>query len=72
MKATLEFDLPAESEDHEVAVNALKWRSVVWEMSQFLRSQIKHGNLSESDIEYAEKVRTKLFDLMEEEGLGEL
>ena len=72
MKATLEFDLPAEYEDHEVAVNAMKWRSVVWEMSQFLRSQIKHGNLSESDIEYAEKVRTKLFDLMEEEGLGEL
>ena len=34
-----------------------------------LRSQIKHGNLSESDIEYAEKVRTKLFELLEDEGL---
>jgi len=70
MKATLEFDLPAESEEHEVAVNAMKWRSAVWEMSQFLRSQIKHGNLSESDIEYAEKVRNKLLELLEDEGLG--
>jgi len=70
MKATLEFDLPAESEEHEVAVNAMKLRSAVWEMSQFLRSQIKHGNLSESDIEYAEKVRNKLLELLEDEGLG--
>lgn len=43
MKATLEFNLPEEDQEHQDALYGSRWRSVVFELDQRLRSRDKHG-----------------------------
>jgi len=42
MKATLEFNLPEDNSEFELATNGLKMHSVLWEMDQWLRAQYKY------------------------------
>lgn len=44
MKATIEFNLPEEQEEFELAVKAGKYRAALWEISQqVFRPARKHG-----------------------------
>jgi hypothetical protein len=65
MKTTLEFTAE-EDEQLRICLNGWRYHSVLWDFQQFLRSEMKHGDLS--DIQYVcyEKIRTKLFELIEE------
>lgn len=72
MKATLEFDEQDELMD---AINGSKWRLVVWELDQDLRGIVKHGYIgnreaTEAEIEMAEYCRTKLRQLISDDGLN--
>jgi hypothetical protein len=64
-KTIIEFSA---EEQHElnIALNGWRYHSVIWELQQYLRGEMKHGDLS--DIQYVcfEKIRTKLFDLIDE------
>jgi hypothetical protein len=64
MKTTLEFTAE-EQEELRMCLNGWRYHSVIWDLQQFLRSEMKHGDLS--DIQYVsyEKIRTKLFELIE-------
>lgn len=42
MKATLEFTLPEEASEHEDAVNGSRWKALVFEYDQLLRSWLKY------------------------------
>ena len=46
MKAILEFDLRDidDAEDHRIALEGHKWLSVIWELDNELRSDIKYAN----------------------------
>ena len=73
MKATLEFNLPEDQDDFELATKGGKWYSIVWEMDQWLRTQYKYM----PDEEYSEdrynayvEAREKLFELMKENGVN--
>lgn len=44
MKAKLEFTLPEEREEFETAVNAGKHRSLLDDVIQLLRNEVKYGN----------------------------
>jgi hypothetical protein len=44
MKATLEFNLPKEQNEHRLAIHGSDWYSVVWGISQRLRSWQRHGH----------------------------
>ena len=44
MKVTLEFDLPEEDDEMQTAINAGRYRSLVMEVDQQLRSWLKHDN----------------------------
>jgi len=72
MKAILEFDLPEERTEFELAANGMKWMSVSHEMAEYLRQQLKYHSEKYTDEEYKvlEQVRKKLQDLIEEEGLS--
>lgn len=62
MKATLTFDEEDELMD---AVNGYKYKLALWDMNQYLRSEIKHNdNLTAEEYDYAEKVREKLIQLI--------
>ena len=65
MKTILEFSAE-EQQEANTAINGWRYQSVIWEFQQFLRTEMKHGDLS--DIQYVcyEKIRTKLFELIEE------
>jgi hypothetical protein len=43
MKAILEFNLPEEKEEFELAVNSVKWYSVCWQLDQYLRDKTKYA-----------------------------
>lgn len=43
MKATLEYTLPEEAEEHMSAVQGALWKSLVWDFDQLLRSWLKYG-----------------------------
>jgi hypothetical protein len=43
MKATLEFNLPEESEEFELATNGTNISLALWKFTQFLRNLDKYG-----------------------------
>jgi hypothetical protein len=72
MKATLEFDEQDELMD---AINGSKWRLIVWELDQDLRSILKHGyfgnrEATDAEIEMADYCRKKLRGLISDDGLN--
>lgn len=72
MKATLEYNLPDERPEFELAVNGAKMQLILWEMDQWLRVQYKYmpdNEYSKDKYETYEKCRDKLRDLMLENGV---
>ena len=71
MKATLEFNLPDDQDDFQDAVNGQKWRLMVWNFDQKLRSQLKYNDkLSPEQYKVYEEIRNLLWEKMGEEGLS--
>ena len=66
MKAILEFDLPEDKEEFEVASQAMDWALLVWHIDQFIRNKIKYEQDRE---EVLQLVRNELTFQMEEKGL---
>jgi hypothetical protein len=71
MKAILEFNLPEEQPEFELANDGYKWQLVVWELDQWLRSQIKYEpeEMSQEVYDAYELCRDKLHYIKEEHGL---
>jgi hypothetical protein len=72
MKATLHFDDP---EDLQDALDGWKWKDVVFILDQDLRSIVKHGHIgnreaTEQEIEAADKLRSKLRELVNDNNLN--
>ena len=57
MKATIEFNLPDEREEHEAAVHGLDWQMILWDLLQ-----------AKSDF-LTEAGRTYVWNEIEERGL---
>jgi hypothetical protein len=73
MKATLEFNLPEDQAEFDLAVNGSKMYSVLWDMDQWLRAQYKYmpdTEYSADKYETYEKCREHLRELMFENGLN--
>ncbi len=73
MKATLEFNLPEDHIEFELAVNGPKMHSVLWEMDQWLRQQYKYmpdSEYSEDKYNTFEKCREHLRELMMENNVN--
>jgi hypothetical protein len=71
-KVTLEFDPIEEREDMEAAINGWKWKMLVWELDQHLRSELKYNSdkLTNEAYEALEKLRERLHELKNESGLS--
>jgi hypothetical protein len=65
MKTILEF---SEEEQHEanIALNGWRYHHVIWEFKEYLRGEMKHGDLSDDQYKSYEKIQSKLFDLIDE------
>ena len=72
MKAILEFNLPEDHIEFELAVNGSKMHSVLWEMDQWLRAQYKYmpdTEYSKDKYDTFEKCRDQLREIMFENGV---
>ena len=57
MKAILEFDLPKERDDHQLAMEGSRWRNVCYDINEWLRKKLKHEDLPEWDQKLYEEVK---------------
>jgi len=66
-KATLTFDLPEEQSEFDIANNAGKYYSILWDLDQYLRNFIKYPSDHEDPIftDTMARVREDLHKLME-------
>jgi len=71
MKATLEFNLPEEEEEHLDAIHGTDWKLVVWDLDQLLRSYIKYGTDQCEDNKDSAflKIRDELHSIIENKRL---
>ena len=69
-KVILEFDPIEDKEEMESAINGWKWKMLVWDLDQHLRSELKHNDaLTGEAYEAVEKIRETLYELKNEIGL---
>jgi len=69
-KVTLEFDPEYDREDMESAINGWKWKMLVWDLDQHLRSELKYNDAVTGEVlEALEKLRDHLHTLKTEAGL---
>ncbi len=60
--ATLTFD---DENDLLIAINGYKFKLALWQVDQFLRSEMKYNDkLTEEQYDYAEIVRDKLHEFI--------
>jgi len=72
MKAILEFNLPDDQQDFQLASNAMKFWSVLYELDQDLRSKTKYApvDLPQDKYDAYEEVRDMLHELMRNENIS--
>ena len=70
MKAILEFNLPEDEEEFNVASKAMDWSLLAWDLDQMIRSLLKyHPEEYETGEKALDHVREEIHNIMEEKGL---
>jgi hypothetical protein len=71
MKAILEFNLPDDQQEFDLANSGLKFWSVLWELDQELRAKTKYASddLPQDKYDAYQEVRDKLYELMSESNI---
>ena len=66
MKAILEFNLPDDQQDFDLATRGMKFWSVLWELDQSLRSKTKYApdSLPQYKYDAYKEIRDELRELM--------
>ena len=66
MKAILEFNLPDDQQDFDMAVNAMKFWHVLYELDQDLRSKTKYASddLPQDKYDAYQEVRDMVYEVM--------
>lgn len=70
MKAILEFDLPADSEEHQNALHGAEWKWALAEVVDYLRNQIKHADNSADEYRAFERVRERISEILDDRRLN--
>lgn len=64
MKATLEFNLPEDQHEFDLAIQGSKMYSALWDISQELRRLWKYEELSEEEWKMVERIRDKFYEIL--------
>lgn len=68
-KITLTFDSNEEAEEARTALDAVSWKTLAWDLDQYLGGKIKYCPDNEDPAAY-ETVREKLKDILEKYNLN--
>lgn len=63
-KVTIEFQLPEEQHEYEVASQSDKMQSFIWDFSQHLRSWYKYGHQFKDADDAVDKIREEFYRLL--------
>ena len=66
MKATLEFNLPDDQHEFDMAVQGGKMYLALWDISRELRTLWKYEELSEEEWKMVERIRDKFFEILDD------
>ena len=66
MKATIEYNLPEDQFEFDNAVKSMKMWHALNEIKDELRRIYKYEDLKENDFEMVERIREKLFEILQE------
>ena len=72
MKAILEFNLPDDDQEYNLANNAMNFWNVLWELDQELRANTKYApdDMTEDDYDAYQKIRETLHELMRDNNVS--
>lgn len=70
MEGILKFNLPEEGVGYLSAINGGKWKAVVWDIDQSLRSKIKYESISDDALKHLEDIRSSLHEFIGSYGLS--
>lgn len=70
--ASLTFNLPEESSEHQMALDGWKWKAIVSAILDNLRQDLKYNaeNLSSEQLKILEKMRELIVNIATEENLS--
>jgi len=67
----LKFDSIEESDDARTALDGSKWKGAMWDLDQWLRSEIKYnGKLSEERYDAYQAIRDKIREILHDNNLN--
>lgn len=72
MKAILEFNLPDDDQEYDLANNAFRFWNVLYELDQELRANTKYApdDMTDDDYDAYQKIRDKLHELMSQNNVS--
>ena len=72
MKATLEFNLPDDQQEYDLANNGLSFWNVLWELNQELRTKTKYASddLPQDKYDAYQEIRDLIRELMTENNVS--
>ena len=72
MKAIIEFELPEDQEEYEMANNASKMYTALWDIKQLFRSTLKYNpaGLNDEQLEQWEAMRGEFFEILDNNDLN--
>lgn len=65
-KVILEFSLPEEQAEYDLAYNGARLNVVIEDLDNYLRNRLKYDELTEEQYQTYERVRAKLTELRNE------
>ena len=66
MKATLEFNLPDDQNEFDMAVQSGNMYAALWDISQELRTLWKYEELKQEEWDMVERIRNKFYEILDE------
>jgi len=72
MKAILEFNLPDDQVEFDLANNGRNFWSVLWELDQDLRAKTKYApdDLPQDKYDAYQEIRDRIYELLSEHNVG--
>ena len=70
MKAILEFNLPEDNDEYKLTTTAAGMSSTLWNLDQWLRSNIKYSDDDSLDNDTLQAVRDKLYEIMKNNNIS--
>lgn len=66
MKATIEFNLPEENQEFSDVTNGVKYKLIIQDIMNNLRSKLKYEELKEEEYDLCEKLREEFFEIIDD------